>query len=142
MLNANSVGASGELASAINAATLTIPVKIGTGRYFDPGAGNHLWVTLRRGDKVERLKVIARNGDLLTVDARGADGTTAQSWAINDCIKVEWNPAMLCEFVINCTNGAPDPSGVTPGTYCFDKCTCLEIGADGRVTKITGGAGC
>jgi hypothetical protein len=142
MLNANAIGSATKVGADVSASALVIPVQVGTGHKLDPGVGNHLWITMRRGNAVERMKVIARNGDLLTVEGRGADGTSAQALVAGDCLLVEWNPAMLCEFVKNCTNGAPEPSGVTPGVYCMDKCTCFTVGAGGLITAVSVGAAC
>lgn len=142
MLNANPVGTKVSLGKPATATDLTLTLKSGEGARVAPGPGNHIWVTLRRGAKVERVKVIARNGDVLSLEGRGADGTSAQDWIAGDCVSVEWSPAMMCEYITACMASAPAPSGVTPGTYCLDRCTCLEVGTDGRIMKIDQGSSC
>jgi len=142
MLNATNIGASAKLAAAITSTQLTLRVPSGTGATFDPGTGNHFWLTIRSGSSMERVKVIGRSGDVLTLEGRGGDDTTARQWPAGACLSVEWNPAQLCEFIQNCMAGAPAPTGVTPQTVCMASCACIDVGADGRITKITGGQTC
>lgn len=141
MLDPNNVGNSTNLPRALSATAATIPVPAGMGARFSVAAGNHYYLTLRDGTYLERVKVTGRVGDVLSVE-RGQDGTAARAWNQGDCVKVEWNPAMLCEFVTTCLNQTPTPSGVDAGTYCLSRCTCLDVGADGRITKIENGTGC
>lgn len=140
MLDPNNVGNSTSLPRALSATATTIPVPAGMGARFAVATGNHYYLTLR-GTYVERVKVTGRVGDVLSV-VRGQDGTAARPWNQGDCMKVEWNPAMLCEFVTTCLNQAPSPSGVNAGSYCLSRCTCIDVGTDGRITKIENGTGC
>lgn len=142
MLNATSVGATAKLASSMTATQLTLRLANGMGQTIVPTSGNHVWITLRQGQRVERMKVISRTGDTLTVEGRGGDGTTAQEWSSGTCVSVEWNPAQLCEFVQNCVAGAAEPTGVEPQTVCMASCACIDVGADGRITRISGGSSC
>jgi len=142
MLNAQSLGTSARLAAPMTAGQLTMRLAAGAGQAIDPGAGNHVWVTLREGVRFERVKVVGRVGDLLTLEARGADNSTAQAWPTGACVIVEWNPAQLCEFVQNCMDGAAEPTGVEPQTICTASCACFDVGADGRITRISGGQSC
>jgi hypothetical protein len=142
MLEANNVGNAALLPIPLSAAATTLHVPAGRGAAFAVGAGNHYYLTLRDdSNSVERVKVTARIGDMLTV-VRGQDGTVARSWNQGACLKVEWSPAMMCEFVTTCLNQTQTPSGVTAGTYCLSKCTCIDVGSDGRLTKIELGTGC
>jgi hypothetical protein len=142
MLNATSIGTKTTLATAITSNGLTLRVPSGMGQALDPGTGNHFWLTIRSGSSIERVKVIGRSGDLLTLEGRGGDGTTARQWPAGACLEVEWNPAQLCEFIQNCMAGAASPTGVTPQTICMASCACIDVGADGRITKISGGQSC
>lgn len=142
MLNATNVGQHTTLASAISASDLTLRLPGGAGSAFDPGTGNHYYMTIRSGTQIERVKVIGRTGDLLTLEGRGADGTSARQWPVNACLSIEWNPAQLCEFVKNCMEGAASPSGVSPQTVCMGSCTCFDVDASGRITRISGGQSC
>lgn len=142
MLNPTPLGTSSKLASAITASQTTLRVSAGHGQALDPGAGNHYYLTIRSGTSVERVKVIGRSGDVLTLEGRGTDGTVARAWPAGACLTVEWNPAQLCEFVQNCVAGAAEPTGVEPQTVCMSSCTCIDVGADGRITRISGGASC
>lgn len=141
MLNAAPVHNRSALPRPISATAAQIPVEAGRGAMFDPGPGNHYYLTIRQDGMVERVRVTGRSGDLLQVQ-RGVDGTVARNWNQNACLTVEWNPAMLCEFIQQCMNGGPTPSGVTAGTYCLSQCHCVTVGADGRITAIEGGTGC
>ncbi len=142
MLNVNPYGQSAKLATAMTSSQLTLKLPSGSGSAFDPGAGNHYYLTIRSGSNVERVKVIGRTGDTLTLEGRGADGTTAREWPQGACLSVEWNPAQLCEFTQNCMAGAPAPVGVTPQTVCMGSCTCFDVDASGRITRISGGQSC
>lgn len=142
MLNANPIGVTVVLAASITKYDTQFRVREGTAVRIDPGSGNHVWVTLRNEHMQERVKVVSRTGDVLTVEGRGGDGTMAVAWPVGTCVKVEWNPAQLCEFVQNCMANAPAPTAVDPGTYCLSACTCIDVAADGRITKITGEASC
>lgn len=142
MLEANNVGNRTLLARPISASATSMAVPAGRGPSFAVGPGNHYYLTIRDDSgAVERVKVTARVGDTLTVQ-RGQDGTTARNWNQSACLAVEWSPAMLCEFVQACMVGGPAPSGVNAGTYCLSKCTCIAVGADGRITNIENGTGC
>ena len=142
MLNVKNQGQTAKLAAAMTTSQLTLRVPAGMGAAFDPGAGNHYYLTIRSGDSVERVKVISRTGDTLTLEGRGADDTTARQWPQNACLSIEWNPAQLCEFVQNCMSGAPAPTGVEPQTVCMGSCTCFDVASDGRITRISGGQSC
>lgn len=141
MLNANPVNNRSTLAVPIASTLNRVYVQAGHGPLFDPGVGNHYYLTIRQAGMVERVRVTGRSGDILTV-ARGQDGTTARSWNQGACLVVEWSPAMLCEFVQQCMAGGPTPSGVDAGTYCLSQCHCITVGSDGRITNIEGGMGC
>jgi hypothetical protein len=142
MLNANAYGQTTKLAADMTASQTTMRVAPGAGATLDPGAGNHVWLTLRSGGAMERVKVIGRSGDILTLEGRGGDGTSARQWPASTCISVEWNPAQLCEFTQNCVAGAAAPTGVEPQTVCMGSCTCFDVASDGRITRISGGRSC
>lgn len=142
MLNAYSIGANTTLATAITATATTLRVAPGAGQVIDPGVGNHVWLTIHQGTSKEHVKVIARSGDVFTLEGRGGDSSTARQWPAGACVKVMWNPEQLCEFVRNCMAGAAAPTGVTPQTVCMASCACIDVGADGRITKISGGQTC
>jgi hypothetical protein len=142
MLNANNIGNRGKTASAVTAAQTTITLQSGQGALFAPGTGNHYWLTLRSDTAVERVRVTARTGDVLTVQARGMDGTTAYAWNAGTCVSVEWSPTQLCEFTTQCVAGAPVPVLTNPGNFCFDPCTCFTVDGAGRITSITKGTSC
>jgi hypothetical protein len=142
MLNVNSYGNKGAIGAPVTATQTTLPLKSGQGALFDPGTGNHFWLTIHDSTGTERVKVTGRTGDILILAGRAMDGTTARTWNVGACVSVEWSPTQLCEFVQGCTAGAAAPTAVTPGTYCFDKCTCFTVDSSGRFTSITGGASC
>lgn len=142
VLNPNPIGTTAQLAAPMTNSQLTLRVPSGVGALLDPGAGNHYYLTIRSSSAVERVKVIARSGGLLTLEGRGADNTTPQAWPQGACLSVEWNPAQLCEFVQNCMEGGAAPTGVEAQTVCMASCACIDVGADGRITKITGGQSC
>jgi hypothetical protein len=137
MLNANHVGNKTRLTGAITALSPTLPVLSSVAASFDPGAGNHTYVTLRHDGRVERVKVTGTTTGGLVVAERGADGTTAQTFPANTCVEVEWTPAMVCQFIATCNGAnAPTPVSIVPQTVCMSSCSCLEVGSDGRITKI------
>ena len=77
----------------------------------------------------------AEPGDMLEV-RRGEDHTLIQEFPAGACFVVEWNPAQLCEFVQSCVNG--ESPVMSPGTYCLECNTCIDVDAYGRITKIDG----
>lgn len=141
MLNVNkSWGRITKLAKAISPTDTTIKLPTGAGLNFAPlAAGEWFDLTLTNGEIREVVKVTAVNGDTLTVQ-RAQDGTTAQSWALGQCVKHEWNPRQLCEFVKVCMQGGP-AAIIEPQTICTGCPTCFTIDEQGRITTVSGGAG-
>jgi hypothetical protein len=120
------------------ATTITLPA--GAGQQFIPlASGEWFDLTLTNGEIREVVKVTAVNGDILTVQ-RGQDGTVAQSWAANQCIKHEWNPRQLCEYIKLCVGGGPQQL-IEPQTVCTSCPTCFTIDNQGRITSVNGGSG-
>lgn len=74
--------ASALLAASISDSDLTIQVDSGYGVLFpNPGADEFFAVSLENADgDIEIVYCSARSTDLLTVSARGQEGTTAQAW--------------------------------------------------------------
>lgn len=138
MINANLVGNKTRLTTPITATSSVLPVLSSVLASFDPGANNHTYATLRHDNRVERVKVTGISTTGVLVAERGVDGTTAQAFPTNTCVEVEWSPTMVCEFIATC-NGATAPAQVTltPQTVCMGSCSCIDVGADGRITKIT-----
>ena len=73
-------------------------IRVANGVLFEPKDGTHYYATLINGDSREVVKVTRREGDVLTVE-RGQDNTSALTFPSGVCVKVEWNPQQLCEFV-------------------------------------------
>lgn len=140
MLDTSKWGAQGNTARAITAQDQLIALGLGQGARFTVPSGNYFYATLIQGHVREVVRVDAVNGDTLSV-TRGLDNTTAQPFGVGTCVKVEWNPAQLCEYVQQCASGI-GPTGVEPGTYCMTCDTCFEVGADGRIYNVNGSAGC
>lgn len=74
--------ASSILAASISDSDLTIQVDVGYGALFpNPGADEFFAVTLENDDgDIEIVYCSSRSTDLLTVSARGQEGTVAQAW--------------------------------------------------------------
>lgn len=84
--------ASSLLTAGINTTDLSISVTPGTGNLFpEVTGGNHCYVTLSNasGDvEIVRVSARAAGSDNLTLDLRGADNTTAQSWLVGDYVEL------------------------------------------------------
>jgi hypothetical protein len=89
-------------------------IRVSNGMMFDVKDNTHYYATLINGDTREVVKVTRRDGDILTVE-RGQDNTSAQSFPSGVCVKVEWNPQQLCEFIKQCATG--DSHKITPALY-------------------------
>jgi hypothetical protein len=64
-----------------------------------PLAGEYYLVTLTNtAGSVEIVKVIARTGDVMTLE-RGADQTSPRAWAAGDRVELRLTRAALGEFV-------------------------------------------
>lgn len=114
-------------------------IRVANGLLLEPKAGTHFYATLSNGNTREVVKVTRREGDTLTVE-RGQDNTTALSFPSGTCIKVEWTPQQLCEFVKQCATG--DSHKITAGTVCFTCDTCLEYDEGGHIVQVNGAKGC
>lgn len=122
---------------SISAKDSTLAVR--DGALFEPNNGDHYYATIYNGNTREVVKVTRRDGNTLTVD-RGQDGTSATSFPSGACVKVEWNPQQLCEFIKQCSTG--DSHKINPGTVCFTCDTCLEYDEGGHIINVNGSIGC
>jgi len=138
MLNTSFWGLSTRISKAISPSDTQIKLPLGDGSKFRMSDTDHFYLTLRNGGVREVVKVVARNGDELTVE-RGQDGTTAQSFGANSCANVEWNPAQLCEFVKGCVGGC---AKITPQTFVIGCGTAIEINECGNIIDINGSEKC
>jgi hypothetical protein len=141
LLIAGKYGIADNLSDAVNQTQDTLPLPIGHGAQYRPMAvGSYFYLTIKGAGKHEVVKVTDCIGDTLYV-VRGQDGTLAQSFPDKSCLKVDWNPAQLCEFVQQCTGNTVLPVA-HPGTYCLDCTTCITINAQGQITAVNGAAKC
>lgn len=140
MLNVNKVyGKRTHLIRGVNATDTKLYISVGDGYGFAPTDNSHYYLTLYNGSTREVVKVVGRNGDILEV-VRGEDNTEPQTFPANSCVKIEWNPQQLCEFIKQCTTN--DVERIKPQTICMTCDTCLDIDAMGHVVKVNGGTGC
>lgn len=138
MLNTTVWGKCTKLASAITAKDTQITLPVGEGSKFRINTDEHFYLTLRNGGVMEVVKVVARKGDILTVE-RAQDNTTAQTFGKDSCACVEWNPQQLCEFVKNCAGGC---TNITPQTFVVGCGTSLTVNECGNIVKINGSEKC
>lgn len=139
-INVSNWSVRGRLAAMVASTEIQLRLKHGEGTNFRVPESDYFYATIRSFGKFEHVKVLSVHGDTLTV-VRGQDNTKPQSWPADSCVEVEWNPAQLCEFAKQCTNGT-SPTSVPAGTYCLDCTTCIEIGEDGRITAVNGAKKC
>lgn len=140
MLNVKAWGVVSELQSSITATDTKIKLPSGDGLKFKVPSTDHFYITVKNGGVREFMKVTSVVGDTLMVE-RAKDGTSAVSFAKGSCVKVEWNPAQLCEYVQNCTNKETTTS-IEPQTICFSCETCIEIDEGGHVISVNGSTKC
>lgn len=114
-------------------------IRVADGALLEPRQGTHFYATLINGDTREVVKVTRRDGQTLVVE-RGQDDTQAMTFPSGVCIKVEWNPVQLCEFVKQCATG--DSHKINAGTVCFTCDTCIEYDDGGHIVKVNGATGC
>lgn len=127
-----------KLNKAITRDDTTISVPYGDGRLLKLGSGEHFYLTLRNGSQREVVKVVAKNGDLFTVE-RGQDGTTAKDFGRGTCLSVEWNPAQLCEYVHSCVQGC---TNIKPQSFVVGCGTSIEVNACGNIIAVNGSEKC
>lgn len=139
MLYVANWGAKSTLSLDVTPTDTTISIPTPNNLLFTPPAGDHVYITVRSGNKFERMKVVDTHLGKLIVE-RGVDNTTPKSFYAGACVTIEWNPAQLCEYVRNCMDGVPDRC-VTPQTVCMDCNTCLEVDASGHIVSINKGTG-
>lgn len=140
MLNVSNMGNSGTLIRAITPTDTLIYLAPSQGARFQVPTGDHFFVTLREAGKHEVVQVSAVNGDSLVV-ARAQAGTVAQSFRGGTCVEEAWDAAQLAEFIQMQASGL-GPTGVTPGTYCLNCNTCIDVNAEGRITAVNNPGGC
>lgn len=137
MLDVTNYGVSSTLSAELKRDSISISIPIPDNNKFMVATGDHVYATIRNGNVFEHVRIIGDASGKLIVD-RGQDGTTPQTFPVGSCIKIEWNPAQLCEFVQNCVNGE-DKACITPQTICADCNTCFEINAQGRIVSVNKG---
>ena len=139
LIDATKINLSTKLSRAISAADQFLYVTPGTGQALKPASGTEYYATLYAGMKREIVRVTGVSGDIFAV-ARGEDNTTPLDFPGGTCLVVEWNPAQLCTFVQSCLQG--EKPVMSPGTYCLECTTCIDVDAYGRITKIDGVTKC
>lgn len=140
-LDATNLGNRSSLGRSLGVAAQTLVLAPGGGWFFRVPPGRHTYATLRGAGGLERVKVLSQAGDTISVQ-RGVDGTAAKMWPAGTCVSIEPSPALLCELWQQCSGGTLAPATVNPGTYCLTGCTCIEVGADGRILSINQQSGC
>ena len=138
MLNTNFWGKCTKLASSITATDTQIKLVAGDGAKFNMTGDDHFYLTIRNGGVREVVKVVARKGDVLTVE-RAQDNTSSQGFGVNACACVEWNPAQLCEFVQSCVGGC---TNITPQIFVVQCGTAIEVNECGNIVSINGSEKC
>ena len=138
MLNTKVWGRCTKLAKAITSTDTQITLPVGDGSKFRINDQEHFYLTLRNGGVMEVVKVVARAGDVLTVE-RAQDNTTAQTFGKGSCACVEWNPQQLCEFVKSCAGGC---TNITPQTFVVTCGTSVTVNECGNITAINGSETC
>lgn len=139
MLNTKPYGLVSELTKQISAKDTELVLPVGDGVKFAVPNSDHFYVTVRNGGQREYMKVTTVAGNKLHVE-RGVDDTTPVSFPKGACVKVEWNPSQLCEFVQNCTG--KDSHKINPQVVCLTCDTCLEVDEGGHIINVNGGEKC
>lgn len=140
MLNVKPFGNISELSKPISSSDKVITLQMGDGVRFKVPSSDHFYITVRNGSSREFMKVTSVIGDKLHVE-RGVDDTTALSFPKGSCVKVEWNPSQLCEFVKGCVN-VESKKGIEPQTICWSCDTCIEIDEGGHIVNVNGSNKC
>lgn len=138
MLNVSFWGKCTKLAKAITPTDTLIQLPVGDGAKFKLNGDEHFYLTIKSGGVREVVKVVARNGDTLTVE-RGQDGLTAQGFGKDSCACVDWTPTMICEYVQSCVQGC---TNITPQTFVVQCGTAIEVNACGNIVSINGSEKC
>ena len=128
------MGASSKLLRRLESDGTTLTVTAGTGSRFATPTGTFSWATLRYAGLMERVMVTQVVGDTLTV-VRGAQNTTAQTFAAGSCIDVEWTGAAIKALVSSLTGGAGGYTGTLATPF-------VGIYEDGRLISATDGSSC
>lgn len=139
MLDATKIGRQTALTSSVGIADEVLRIPTGVAAYFNPLDGTHYYATLVDGQRREVVQVTGAVGTELHV-RRGQDHTPALAFAGGTCLIVEWNPQQLREFIVGVGQG--EPTHVSPGVYCLDCTTCIEVNAGGRIVSIDGATSC
>nr|DAN83049.1 MAG TPA: hypothetical protein [Caudoviricetes sp.] len=140
MLNVKPFGNISELSKPISSSDKVITLPMGDVVRFKVPSSDHFYITVRNGSSREFMKVTSVIGDKLHVE-RGVDDTTALSFPKGSCVKVEWNPSQLCEFVKGCVN-VESKKGIEPQTICWSCDTCIEIDEGGHIVNVNGSNKC
>lgn len=138
MLKIDFWGKCTKLAKAILPTDTKIQLPIGDGAKFKMEGDDHFYLTLKNGGVREVVKVIARDGDTLTVE-RGQEGLPEQGFGTGSCACVEWTPSTICEYVQSCMSGC---TKVTPQTVVVQCGTAIEINECGNIVSINGSEKC
>lgn len=139
-INVSKWSSRSRLTRELDTTATEIQIRFGEGLRFKVDADDYFYATIRSHGKYEHVKVLGVKGDVLHV-VRGQDNTQAQSWPVDACIEVEWNPQQVCAYTKQCVLGTT-PTSVDAGVYCLDCNTCITIGEDGRITAVDGEKKC
>lgn len=139
MLNVSNYGNSGKLGRTLEPEDTVLVLNGFNNAAFAVPAGDYYYLTLREAGRREVVRVTSAAGASLSVE-RAQDGTTAQRFTSAACLKVEWNPAQLREFLANAGSGTAD--NITPGVYCLTCNTCITVNSAGNITAINGSENC
>lgn len=134
-MDVNKIGLSTQLTRALATTDSKVYIKSTDWPALIPTDGTHYYATIYKSG-TQREHVLVRgiaDGGLL-VD-RGQDGTVPLNFPYGSCLKVEWNPAQLTEYIEQ--SGIPT-TFASPGVYCLDCTSCLTIDAQGRITNVDG----
>jgi len=129
--------ASTTLTSSIVSGDLALTVADGSA-FPSPGVGQFFLVTVELASLREIIKIIARSGNVLTVDpaGRGQEGTSAAGWASGSVVECR-TTANTLGAMARYTDLIDSYSGTVyaPGTFAFTNKSILFSGTDGRIKQ-------
>ena len=137
-MDASKHGLTTKLQASASASDDTLVIPQSDFNQFIPADGDYYYATLYTSTAREIVIVRGVQGGRLRV-TRGQDGTTPITLPAGSCLKAEWNPAALREFIASM--GQPENT-ISPGVYCINCTTCLTLSGDGRITNVDGAEQC
>lgn len=133
MLAVSKVGLTSSLNRGLDSNSEFLPLHADVLSAWIPADGTYYYATISNHTRREHVMVTGYISGKGLVIKRGVDSTTPQNFPVGSCVKVEWNPQQLLDFLSGRQLVQPQ---IKKGVYCLSCNTCITVEADGTISNI------